>query len=102
MYPARFDYHTPRSLAEALDLLHQHGDDAKILAGGHSIVPAMKLRRDTLTLRLLDMTSLPINLHEGYDDCWERATPVAHRPEGPAHSVAYDPALRFGGSKAAA
>ena len=44
MYPARFDYHTPRSLAEALDLLHQYGDDAKILAGGHSIVPAMKLR----------------------------------------------------------
>lgn len=44
MYPARFDYHAPRSLAETLALLRQHGDDAKILAGGHSIVPMMKLR----------------------------------------------------------
>jgi carbon-monoxide dehydrogenase medium subunit len=44
MYPARFDYHTPQTLAETLALLREHGDEAKILAGGHSLVPAMKLR----------------------------------------------------------
>jgi carbon-monoxide dehydrogenase medium subunit len=44
MYPAQFDYHTPGSLKEALDLLGKHKDDAKLLAGGHSLLPAMKLR----------------------------------------------------------
>ncbi len=44
MIPAPFDYYAPTSLAEALTLLQQHGDDAKILAGGHSLLPAMKLR----------------------------------------------------------
>jgi carbon-monoxide dehydrogenase medium subunit len=44
MIPAAFDYLRPSSLAEALDLLAKHGDDAKVLAGGHSLIPAMKLR----------------------------------------------------------
>jgi aerobic carbon-monoxide dehydrogenase medium subunit len=44
MYPAAFDYAAPRSLDEALDLLTQHGDDAKVLAGGQSLIPMMKLR----------------------------------------------------------
>ena len=44
MYPAPFDYHRPMSLSEAVALLVQHGDDAKVLAGGHSLIPAMKLR----------------------------------------------------------
>jgi aerobic carbon-monoxide dehydrogenase medium subunit len=44
MIPASFDYLRPNSLEEALDLLARHGDDAKVLAGGHSLVPAMKLR----------------------------------------------------------
>lgn len=44
MYPAQFDYHTPGTLKEALDLLGKFKDEAKILAGGHSLVPAMKLR----------------------------------------------------------
>jgi carbon-monoxide dehydrogenase medium subunit len=39
-----FDYVRVRSLAEALDLLRQHGDDAKIIAGGQSLVPALNLR----------------------------------------------------------
>lgn len=44
MYPASFDYHAPGSLDEALSLLTQHRDDAKLLAGGHSLLPVMKLR----------------------------------------------------------
>jgi carbon-monoxide dehydrogenase medium subunit len=44
MYPATFDYVRPSTLDEAVALLARHGDDAKILAGGHSLIPAMKLR----------------------------------------------------------
>ncbi len=44
MVPAQFDYLTPATLDEALALLAQHADDAKLLAGGHSLIPAMKLR----------------------------------------------------------
>jgi carbon-monoxide dehydrogenase medium subunit len=42
--PSSFDYHAPTSLDEAIALLGQLGDDAKVLAGGHSLVPAMRLR----------------------------------------------------------
>jgi len=42
--PARFDYHRPETMADALALLDQHGDDAKVLAGGMSLIPLMKLR----------------------------------------------------------
>lgn len=44
MIPSAFDYFAPTTLAEAISLLEQHGDEAKILAGGHSLLPAMKLR----------------------------------------------------------
>jgi aerobic carbon-monoxide dehydrogenase medium subunit len=44
MIPVAFDYARPRSLDEALGLLATHGEDAKVLAGGHSLIPAMKLR----------------------------------------------------------
>jgi carbon-monoxide dehydrogenase medium subunit len=44
MIPAQFDYVAPQSLAEALSLLADRPDDAKVLAGGHSLIPAMKLR----------------------------------------------------------
>lgn len=42
--PAAFDYHPAQSVDEAIALLQQYGDEAKILAGGHSLIPAMKLR----------------------------------------------------------
>jgi carbon-monoxide dehydrogenase medium subunit len=42
--PAAFDYVRASSVEEALELLARHGEDAKILAGGHSLLPAMKLR----------------------------------------------------------
>jgi aerobic carbon-monoxide dehydrogenase medium subunit len=44
MIPASFEYSTPKTLAEAISLLQQHGPDAKILAGGQSLIPLMKLR----------------------------------------------------------
>jgi CO/xanthine dehydrogenase FAD-binding subunit len=44
MKPAPFEYYVPDSLEEALSLLREHGDDAKVLAGGQSLVPAMNFR----------------------------------------------------------
>ncbi len=44
MIPVAFDYHRPGTLKEALALLAEHGEDAKVLSGGHSLVPAMKFR----------------------------------------------------------
>jgi carbon-monoxide dehydrogenase medium subunit len=44
MIPEPFEYHVPRTLEEAAQLVAQFGDDGKVLAGGHSLVPMMKLR----------------------------------------------------------
>ena len=44
MIPAPFDYHRPRSIDEAIGLLATHGDAARVVAGGHSLIPMMKLR----------------------------------------------------------
>jgi carbon-monoxide dehydrogenase medium subunit len=44
MYPPKFDYVAPRSLDEALEVLAEHGSDAKLLAGGQSLIPLLKLR----------------------------------------------------------
>jgi len=58
MYPASFEYLVPSSLQEAISLLGQHGDDAKLLAGGHSLIPAMKLRLQEPKY-LVDISRLP-------------------------------------------
>ena len=44
MKPAKFEYFAPSSLAEALELLGEHGDDAKVLAGGQSLMPMLNMR----------------------------------------------------------
>jgi carbon-monoxide dehydrogenase medium subunit len=44
MIPAAFDYKAPATLEEAVSLLAGDPDGAKVLAGGHSLIPAMKLR----------------------------------------------------------
>ena len=44
MIPASFEYVSPTTLAEAMRLLRRYGSDAKVLAGGHSLIPVMKLR----------------------------------------------------------
>src|ERR1700693_5145229 len=44
MIPARFDYHAPKTLSDAIDLLGRYGEEAKVLSGGQSLLPLMKLR----------------------------------------------------------
>ena len=44
MIPSAFDYHAPGSLEQAIALLQQHGDEAKVLSGGQSLLPLLKLR----------------------------------------------------------
>lgn len=44
MIPGSFDYHRPNSLSDAIALLSDHGDAARVIAGGHSLIPMMKLR----------------------------------------------------------
>ncbi len=44
MIPAAFEYHRPGDIAGVIALLEEHGDDARVLAGGHSLIPMMKLR----------------------------------------------------------
>ena len=58
MIPAPFEYEAPATLDEALALLEQHGDDAKILAGGHSLLPMMKLRFAEPEF-LIDINNIP-------------------------------------------
>src|SRR5229473_4378902 len=58
MLPAAFDYRAPTTLAEALDVLTERGDDAKVMAGGQSLIPLLKLRFDQPGL-VLDIGRLP-------------------------------------------
>jgi aerobic carbon-monoxide dehydrogenase medium subunit len=44
MIPAAFEYHRPKDLTGVLAILEEHGDDARVMAGGHSLIPMMKLR----------------------------------------------------------
>lgn len=58
MKMAAFTYHRPTSLAEALDLLATHGGDAKVLAGGQSLVPVMAMRLST-PAHIVDISRVP-------------------------------------------
>jgi len=58
MIPPAFDYHAPRSVADAIQLLGQLGPDAKLLAGGHSLLPMMKLRF-AQPAHLIDLNRIP-------------------------------------------
>ncbi|MDN5934081.1 MAG: FAD binding domain-containing protein, partial [Pseudonocardia sp.] len=58
MYPSRFRYEAPHSLDEARALLTEHGDEAKVLAGGQSLVPLLKLRFAAPEL-LVDINGIP-------------------------------------------
>ena len=58
MFPAAFDYQAPTTLAEALSTLSQRGDDAKVMAGGQSLIPLLKLRFSQPAL-VIDIGRLP-------------------------------------------
>ncbi len=69
MIPNSFEYYRPETLQEAISLLEQHGDEAKILSGGHSLIPMMKLRFATPE-HLIDINGIPgldyIREEDGY------------------------------------
>ena len=68
MYPSRFRYEAPRSIEEALSLLSDGGGDAKVLAGGQSLVPMIKLRFASPEM-LVDINNLPgLAYHESDAD----------------------------------
>lgn len=69
MYPAPFRYSAPNSLVEALSLLSEDGDEARVLAGGQSLIPLMKLRLSRPAV-LVDLGRVPgldeISLQDGH------------------------------------
>ena len=58
MIPSAFDYHAPGTLEEAIALLQQHGEEAKVLSGGQSLLPLLKLRLGFST-QLVDIGHIP-------------------------------------------
>jgi aerobic carbon-monoxide dehydrogenase medium subunit len=113
MIPAEFDYVVPDSLDEAVQMLSDGGEDAKLLAGGHSLIPLMKLRLAAPSL-LIDLRKVP-GLHGvGREDgSWRIGAMTPHRelehaPElgilSRAAGTIADPQVRnrgtFGGSLA--
>jgi len=58
MIPASFDYHSPATLAEAIELLGRYRDDAKVLSGGQSLLPLLKLRLGSAG-HLVDIGKIP-------------------------------------------
>ncbi len=58
MIPAPFDYHAPRTLSEAIELLQRYGDGAKVLSGGQSLLPLLKLRMAAVD-HLVDIGRIP-------------------------------------------
>ncbi|MEM9342174.1 MAG: xanthine dehydrogenase family protein subunit M [Pseudomonadota bacterium] len=57
MIPAAFDYHRPDSIGGVLSILEEHGDDARVMAGGHSLIPMMKLRMASVD-HLIDLQNV--------------------------------------------
>ncbi len=69
MIPGSFDYHAPATLEEAIELLARHGDEAKLLAGGQSLIPAMRFRLAVPGVLIdLNRVSGLSYLHETLDD----------------------------------
>ncbi|HLO03225.1 MAG TPA: xanthine dehydrogenase family protein subunit M [Symbiobacteriaceae bacterium] len=59
MKPPRFAYHDPTTIEEVLDLLHLHGDEAKLLAGGQSLIPVLNMRLTSPKV-LIDLGRIPM------------------------------------------
>jgi aerobic carbon-monoxide dehydrogenase medium subunit len=78
MIPAEFDYEAPETLEQAIRMLHENGDEAKLLAGGHSLLPLMKLRLAAPAL-LIDLRRVP-GLHgvQRENGSWRIGAMVPH------------------------
>src|SRR5260370_7142894 len=98
MLPAAFDYRAPTTLAEALGVLKDKGDDAKVMAGGQSLIPLLKLRFAQPSL-VLDIGRLPalnnIATHYGHVTTapLPPPPPSAHYPTLPKPSHPHTPPL---------
>jgi carbon-monoxide dehydrogenase medium subunit len=57
MIPAGFEYHRPNDVSSAVSILREHGDEARVVAGGHSLIPMMKLRMADLE-HLVDLRDI--------------------------------------------
>ena len=66
MIPGQFEYHRPDTLQAALGLLSEYGDDSRVIAGGHSLIPMMKLRLATPE-HLIDLASIDNLKHISID-----------------------------------
>jgi carbon-monoxide dehydrogenase medium subunit len=80
MLPARFEYHRPETLDEAIGLLKEHGDEAKVLAGGMSFIPLMKLRFATPG-HLVDVNRIADLNGMSEADSWLRVKAVTRHNE---------------------
>ena len=58
MIPAAFDYFRPTDMSSVIALLQKHGDEARVMAGGHSLIPMMKLRMAAIS-HLIDLQDVP-------------------------------------------
>jgi len=79
MIPAPFDYHRPTGLDQVIALLETHGDDARVIAGGHSLIPMMKLRMAEIPhlIDIRDIDSLK-GIHVGSERIRLGATVTQH------------------------
>ena len=84
MIPAPFDYLAPTSVEEALSALAEHGDDAKILAGGQSLLPVLRMRLNAPEF-VIDLGRSIAARHQG------RRRRDRHRRDDPHAVVASDP-----------
>ena len=80
MITAPFDYEAPESLEEAVRMLHENGEDAKLLAGGHSLLPLMKVRLAAPTI-LIDLRNVPGLDHVQQDESGWRIGPMTRHAE---------------------
>ncbi len=95
MIPAEFDYVAPASLDEALAALRDGGEDAKVLAGGHSLIPLMKLRLAAPTL-LVDINRVPgLGSIDRENGSWRLGALTRH------YAVASEPAMGLAATAAA-
>jgi aerobic carbon-monoxide dehydrogenase medium subunit len=77
---APFDYEAPESVEEAVRMLHENGEDAKLLAGGHSLLPLMKLRLAAPTI-LVDIRKIPGLRHIEQENGGWRIGPLARHAD---------------------
>lgn len=80
MLPARFEYHRPQTVDEALELLDRYAEDAKVLAGGMSLIPLMKLRFASPG-HLVDVNRIPELQGMEESDGWLRVRAITRHNE---------------------